>query len=223
MPLKALFVGGCPYSFHRLEPAQAPIRSALEPLGIDVAFSGLLHPDGGEAFTGDYSALTAESLSQYDLLILYTTGNERRGADVDAIRGFVAQGKALVGIHNATDSFTDDPAFVQFIGGRFRTHPAQLNIETEIVDKAHPITEGLEDFSVWDELYIFADYAPENVHLLAQTRSYAEEGVVPIAWTREEGAGRIFYISLGHNPSTLEDSSWRKFFQNGTEWALRRR
>lgn len=223
MPLQALFVGGCPYSFHRLEPAQAPIHAALEPLGIEVSFSGVFHPDGGEAFTGDYSALTKESLSRYDLLVLYTTGNDRRGADVEAIRDFVAGGKALVGVHNATDSFTDDPAFVKFIGGRFRTHPAQLNIQTEIADKAHPIMAGLEDFSVWDELYIFADYEAENVHLLAQTRSYPEEGVVPIAWTREEGAGRVFYISLGHNPSTLEDENWRRFFQNGTQWALGRR
>ena len=134
MALKALFVGGCPHSFHRMEPTQAPIQAVLEPLGLEVTFNGVWHPDGGEAFTGDYSALTAESLSQYDLLVLYTTGNERRGADVDSIRDFVAQGKALVGIHNATDSFTDDSNFVRFIGGRFRTHPAQLSIHAEIVD-----------------------------------------------------------------------------------------
>lgn len=223
MPLQALFVGGCPYSFHRIEPTEAPIRAALEPLDIEVTFDGIFHPDGGEAFTGDYSSLTTESLSQYDLVVLYTTGNDRRGADIEAIRNFVGAGKALVGIHNATDTFTDDPAFVSMMGGRFRTHPAQLSIQTEIVDSTHPITEGLEGFTVWDELYLFADYDPENVHLLAQTQSYAEEESVPIAWTREEGAGRIFYLSLGHTPSTLEDGNWRQFFQNGVEWALRRR
>jgi type 1 glutamine amidotransferase len=223
MSQKALFVGGCPAPYHRLEPAIPPVRSALESLGLAVVVAGIYHPDGSEDYTGDYSRLTQAHLSGYDLLVLYTTGKERHGADVAALIAWVESGKALVGIHNAADSFTDDADYVALLGGRFRTHPAQLDITTEIVDKRHSITIGLDTFTVLDELYLFSDYDPARVHLLAQTRSFDDNGPVPIAWTREQGAGRIFYLSLGHNPTTLEDAHWQTFFKQGVAWVLRQR
>ena len=222
MSQKALIVGGCPASYHRLEPAEPLLRSVLESLGLEVQTSGIFHPDGGEAYIGDYSAISSENLSQFDALVLYTTGATPMGADVEAITTFVESGKALIGIHNATDSFTQDTGFISLIGGKFRTHPAQLDITTEIVDTAHPITQGLDTFTVHDELYLFSDYSPDAVHLLAQTSSFDDNGngPIPIAWTREQGAGRVFYLSLGHNPSTLEDANWQKFFRQGVAWAL---
>ncbi len=221
MTRKALLAGGCPEPYHRIESAMPPVLAALEACGLDTTTSGVFHPDGTERFVGDYSALTAENLAQYDLLTLYTTGNERRGADVGAIVNWVESGRAFVGIHNAADSFTDDAAFVAMLGGKFRTHPAQLDIATEVVDAAHPIMQGVETFTVHDELYLFADYDPSRVHLLAQTHSYDDNGPVPVVWTREPGAGRMFYLSLGHNAQTLQDPHWQRLFRNGVRWALR--
>lgn len=220
---KILAVGGCPAPYHRFEPAEPPIRAALESLGLEVTSTGIYHPDGGNDFIGDYSAITDDTLKHYDALVLYTTGKERFGADADAILRFVEAGGALIGIHNAADTFTDHAGYVALIGGRFRTHPAQLDITTEIVDPYHPITQGLAAFTVHDELYLFADYDASRVHLLAQTHSFDDNGPVPIAWTRESGSGRVFYISLGHNPSTLADPGWQSFFKQGVEWTLRKR
>lgn len=222
MPQKALVVGGCPAPYHRLEPAEPPIRAALESLGLEVTVTGIYHPNDGEEFVGDYRALSAANLKNYDAVVLYTTGTDTHGADVSAIVDFVEQGKTLIGIHNAADSFTDVPAYVALIGGKFRTHPAQLDIAAEIVDAAHPITQGVGPFTVHDELYLFTDYDPARVHLLAQTRSFDDNGPVPLAWTREQGKGRVFYISLGHNASTQEDPNWQRFFRNGVKWALER-
>jgi type 1 glutamine amidotransferase len=223
MSQSALFLGGCPASYHRLEPVETPVRNLLESLGLKVTVSGIHHPDGGDAYVGDYSALTAENLKPYHLVVLYTTGAERHGADVQALVDFVEAGNSLVGLHNAADSFTKDPAFIALLGGKFRTHPAPLDITTEIVDRAHPITQGVNDFTLNDELYLFSDYDPARVHLLAQTRSYGDDGPIPIAWTREPGKGRVFYLSLGHRSETFANPDFLKFFKNGTEWALFRR
>lgn len=223
MPQRALLVGGCPATFHKLERAEPSVRACLEALGLAVAVTGMYHPDGKEPFVGDYAVLTDDGLKDVDVLVLYTTGRDRFGADSDAIVRFVESGRALVGIHNAADTFTDSEAYVRLIGGRFRHHPDQLDIAMEITDAEHPIMVGIEPFTVKDELYLFADYDPANVHLLAQTRSYDDNGPVPLSWTREQGAGRVFYVSLGHNQTTLEDPAWQQLFKNGVEWALRRR
>ncbi len=215
----AIFVGGCPHSFHRIEPAIGPLCSCLGAIGFETSVSGIFHPKGEEEYLGDYSALTAERLSEVDLVLLYTTGTEIRGADINALLTFVRKGGALAGIHCATDSFTDNPEYVHLIGGKFRTHPSQLDITTEIVDVSHPVTAGLSNFTLHDELYLFSDYDPSNVHLFAQTHSFDDNGPVPIAWTREEGKGRVFYVSLGHNSSTLENPDWQRLFMQGVQWA----
>ncbi len=216
---RALLVGGCPAPYHRLEPAEMPVRSALESLGLSVDVSGIYHPGGGDDWVGDYSIFASPFLENYDVVVLYTTGKDTHGADLAALQSWVEAGGALVGIHCATDSFTDNKAYIALMGGKFRTHPAQLDIELEIVDARHPIMAGIPPFTVHDELYIFDDYDSDNVDLLGQTRSFTDGGIVPITWTREPGNGRMFYVSLGHNPSTLEDANWQKLFSSGVEWA----
>ncbi len=219
MKHRALFVGGCPHSFHRIEPAIGPISSCLGALGFETTSSGIFHPNHAEAFVGDYESLTESNLKNMDLVVLYTTGKELRGADIQALIRFVSDGGALAGIHCATDSFTDDAEYIKLIGGKFRTHPAQLDITTEFVDTEHAITKGLDSFTLLDELYLFSDYDETRVHLLAQTTSYDDNGPVPLCWTRTEGKGRIFYLSLGHNHSTLENISWQTLFSRGVAWA----
>ncbi len=221
MKKRVLVVGGCPAPYHRFEPAEPSIRAALEELGLHPEFSGIYHPDGGDDFTGDYSAINDTTLQECGALVLYTTGAEEHGADVAAIGRFVERGGALIGIHNAADSFTQSPDYVRLLGGRFRTHPPQLSITVEFTDREHPITRGLEGFTVYDELYLFADYDPTRVHLLAQTRSFDDNGPVPVCWVRTQGEGRVFYLSLGHNPETLADASWKRLFQRGVTWAMR--
>ncbi len=222
MSLKALIVGGCPAPYHRLEPVKPLFEEIFNRMGIVPTITGILHPDGGDAWEGDYSALNGENLEKYDLLLLYTTGNNRFGADVEAVKKFVEGGKSLIGIHNASDTFTDNPDFISLLGGRFRHHPAQLDIKVEITDAEHPIVKGIKGFTVHDELYLFNDFHPERVHLLAQTRSYNDDdnGPVPICWTREQGKGKVFYLSLGHNPSVIADPKWQDLFMNGVKWSL---
>lgn len=224
---RALYIGGCKAPYHRLEPTIEPIRSALSEIGVSADVTGVYHPDGGDDCTGDYTALNRQNLAAYDALVMFTTGYGM-GEDVDAVLDFVRSGKPLIGIHCAGDTFADRDDFVAALGGKFRTHPAPLDIAVEFVDRTHPITEGLEPFTVHDELYLFQAYDPSRVHLLAKTNSFEDPagaesphpGGIPIAWTRQEGRGRVFYLSLGHFPDVMADPNWRKLFQRGVTWAL---
>ncbi|MEI6432887.1 MAG: ThuA domain-containing protein [bacterium] len=222
MSSRVLFVGGCIHTFHLLEPAIPHVIHAMEAIGAETQVTGIFHQDGGSDYTGDYSALNAETLKEFDAVTLFTTG-KAMGADIDALLTFVRGGGALIGIHCAADSFTDNAEYIAAIGGKFRTHPAPLEVEVEFTDTEHPITQGLKPFTVLDELYLYNDYHPERVHLLAQTRSYDGEGTdpIPVCWTRTEGEGRVFYLSLGHFPEAMASEGWQALFQRGVRWALR--
>ncbi len=223
--VRALLVGGCAASYHLLEPVVAPIGTVLEQAGFAVEVAGIRHPEGPDGpLSGDYSALTESGLRGISLVVLYTTGRGH-GEDVGALRGFVERGGALVGIHCAADSFTDNPDWVAMLGGAFRTHPAPLEISVDLVRPEHPVLAGVDPFTVRDELYLFRDFDPSNVELLLETSSAqdpAQPGPIPVCWVREPGEGRVVYLSLGHFPEVMEHPSWQRLLANGVGWAVRR-
>ena len=66
----------------------------------------------------------------------------------------------------------------------------------KIADKSSPVTSGLEDFDIQDELY-------SNMQMLPDVKPLATidyKGTTwPVAWTWTYGKGKVFHTSLGHN------------------------
>ena len=205
MPRRALLLGGMTTGFHQFWINGPALRDILQGAGFDTFLSE------------DLEVLASPGLARYDLLVNLTTGRRLEPEQEQGLLGFVRRGKGLVGIHNATDTFTACPEYVAAIGGRFRTHPAQLDIEVEYTDPSHPVVEGLPTFTVHDELYLM-DWDPARVHLLAQTHSHQGQAV-PVCWVRQEGAGRVFYLSLGHNRTTYDVPTFREWVARGARWA----
>ena len=222
MSKRALFVGGCTAPWHRIAGSAPHIEKALLDLGYAPEVSGIFQIGNTDEHTGDYSAINAQKLAETEILVLHTTG-DAQGADLDALKTWIKHGGALVAVHCAADSFKDDVEWIAMLGGSFRHHPDQLGVTVEIVDTAHPITQGVVGFTVHEELYLFANYNPANVHLLAETPSYDEDDgkPIPVAWTTEPGQGRIFYLSLGHNPDVMATEQWQTLFKNGVKWATK--
>lgn len=208
MPIRTLLLGGMTTGFHQFWINGPALRDVLAAHGCEVYMSE------------DLEVLASPGLTAaYDLLVNLTTGRRLTPAQEAGLLGFVRGGRGLCGIHNATDTFKDSAAYISAIGGRFLHHPPQLDIEVEFVDADHPVTRGLPAFRLRDELYIM-EWDPGRVHLLAETRSH-EGRAVPLAWVREEGAGRVFYLSLGHNRSTYDVPEFREWVGRGARWAAR--
>jgi type 1 glutamine amidotransferase len=200
---KVLLLGGLTTAYHNFAELGPVITAALEPAGFQV------DP------TEDLDALNAESLAGYAAVFNFTTDRDISDVQWNALSSFVKNGGGYIGIHNATDTFENRPEALRLIGGHFLHHPAQLEIPVEIVDGAHPVTEGVEPFTLFDELYIMETW-PEDYQLLARTDA---EGGQPIAWVRTEEKGRVFYLSLGHNAHCFDDPNYTKLFRRGAQWA----
>jgi type 1 glutamine amidotransferase len=156
-----------------------------------------------------------EELGSYDLVVFYYTVGEITDAQRDGLTNFVKSGKGFVGIHSAADSFRDDPAFRHFIGGFFVTHPRFRSYQVSVVDPENPITKDLEEFMVEDEQYI-TDYDP-RVDVLC-TALYKGKAM-PVAWTKEWGEGKVFYLALGHNPDACQHEMFSLLLTRGAKWA----
>jgi len=163
----------------------------------------------------DLDALVAPNLDAYDLIVFYYTVGEISDAQKNGLLNHIASGKGYVGVHSAADSFRGCPEYRAMVGGHFVTHPRYREYQVSIVDSEHPITEGLDEFTVTDEQYI-TDYDP-RVHVLASALWKGD--AMPVAWTKSWGDGRVFYLALGHDAKACKHEMFPILLQRGALWA----
>ncbi|MBM3237282.1 ThuA domain-containing protein [Candidatus Poribacteria bacterium] len=163
----------------------------------------------------DLDVLIAPNLDPYDLIVFYYTVGEISDAQKNGLLNFVASGKGYAGFHSAADSFRGCPEYRALVGGHFITHPHYREFQVSVVDPEHPITKGITEFMVKDEQYIL-DYDP-RVHILCSALWKGDK--MPVAWTKSWGKGRVFYLSLGHDPAAARHEMFQLLLQRGALWA----
>ena len=212
----------------------ASIPYALEALRQLGEVTGAYTAEASE----DLAVFSPSRLAAYDAVVFdNSTHLSPSAAQRAALLGFVRGGKGLVGLHAASDSFYTWPEGQALLGGIFNSHPwtATDTVAVKIDDPSSPLTAafGGQGFWVRDEIYqIDGPYSRERVHvLLSLDMSRPEnarkpEDIVradqdfPIAWIRNEGQGRVFYSSLGHNPEIYRTPQLLQHYLDGIQFAL---
>jgi hypothetical protein len=174
-----------------------------------------------------------QDLTGYDLIVVgwtqaLTTEDLSDRAEQRLLQA-VVQGTGFAGWHGMTASFRASLPYNFLCGGAFVEHPGGEGVEVpydvEIVDHDHEVTQGVEDFQVASEqYYMLVDPA---VHVLASTTFTGEhmwwlDGVqMPVAYVKNWGEGRVFYVSVGHLPKDLEAPQMARLVRQGLAWAAR--
>jgi uncharacterized protein len=171
------------------------------------------------------SYLDEEKMRSLDLVVqVWSMGeisNEQEKGLLEAVKG----GVGLAGWHGGlADSFRNNPNYQFMIGGQFVAHPGGIvEYQVNIADREDPITAGLEDFRVRSEQY-YVHVDPHNEVLATTTfggehAPWIEGAVVPVAWKKRWGEGRVFYCSLGHTAGDFDVPEIRKIVERGMLWA----
>jgi uncharacterized protein len=182
--------------------------------------------------------MSAQALQKYDAIIFANTTGDLPLPDNDAFLDWIKSGKGFVGMHSATDTFPGFPGYTEMIGGHFKTHAAQLEVQPINQDPECPACAHLpKGWKVFDEIYQMKDFDPAKVHGLLTLDKKPDvkdpsPGEYPIAWCKEYGKGRVFYTSLGHredvwdpnwpdrkNPKEVAEA-YQKHILVGIKWAL---
>lgn len=170
---------------------------------------------------------TAEALKNYDGVVFASTTGELPLADREAFLNWIKAGNAFIGIHAAADTFHKYPPFIEMIGGEFKTHGPQVEVECLVEDAAHPATKHLgKSQKVFDEIYEYKNYNRERVHMLLALDKHPnpkmnkEPGYFPLAWCHMYGKGRVFYTALGHREDVIEAEWYKRHVDGGIQWAL---
>ncbi len=178
--------------------------------------------------------LVPEFLKDFDGVYFANTTADIGIPDLGAFLDWIKSGKAFMGSHSAGDTLKSsdlkgDMRFVEMLGGQFRGHHAQCEIDPIVEDTKHPATAHLNgSYKVKDEIYLFKDWDRTKCRSLLfmdkgpndNSKEAGVPGDYPVAWVKKHGKGKVFYTSLGHREDVWESETYRQHILGGIRWAL---
>lgn len=168
--------------------------------------------------------MSLEKLKNVDAVIFANTTGDLAIPDKDGFIRWIEAGHALIGMHSGSDTFHGFPAYTKALGGEFKTHGAQVQIDAYNLDPSHPATKSLGPiYTVFDEIYQFQNFKREEVHGLLTLDKHPNTlvpGDYPVAWCKSVGNGKVFYTSLGHREDVWTSEAYQKHILGGLRWSL---
>jgi type 1 glutamine amidotransferase len=200
----------------------------------------------------DSTLITPELLKDLDVMMFYTTGAIECGAEEaphkapadewvkkdeklqiseanwKAFDAWLKSGKAMVGIHSATDTGGNFKPYWSMINGTFIGHPWTNNMMVSFTnhEPAHPaVAMWPAEFAFKEEIYHYKNYDPAMVRILLsinmEKTDLKDAHMVPVSWVRDVEKGRLFYTNLGHNESTWANPLYKQHLLAGLKWAAK--
>jgi type 1 glutamine amidotransferase len=173
--------------------------------------------------TEDLSALSAETLGGYDVIMFALTSGELPLSALQkrVLIDFVSSGHGFIGVHSATDTLYEWPDYGRLVGAYFKDHPWTQQGTVVVEDASHPASAGLGDrFSLLEEFYTFQENPRGRVQVLLRldAASVGSTGDYPLAWAQAFGAGRAYYNALGHFSETWTDPRFQRQLAGAIRW-----
>jgi type 1 glutamine amidotransferase len=208
------------YGGHGFE--EKPFFAMFDALG-DVQYTkaplpqsaGLLKP----GLENDYDVIV-----RYDMVAEFTPDQEK------AFVQLLHRGIGLVALHHNLGAHRQWAEYTKIIGGKYcfgecqeegktfgpSAYQHDQDLKVAVADREHPITRGLADFAIHDEVYNHC-YVARDVHVLLTTNHAKNDP--KIAWAHEYGKSRVFYFQLGHDSQTWKNAAYPEILARGIRWA----
>ena len=167
------------------------------------------------------------AIADLSLIVPIITMSKIEKDELANLTGAVREGVGLAGFHGGMcDAFRDAVDYQFMTGGQWVAHPGNvIDFRVNVAKPDDPVMAGIGDFDYRSEQY-YMHVDPSN-EVLATTTFTGEhapwiDGVVmPVAWKRRHGKGRVFYSALGRVASEFAVPQMRTILKRGLLWAAR--
>lgn len=183
--------------------------------------------------------LSAATLQPYKVLVIdYSNYIPTRGPawppqTRQAYLDFLSGGGGVVAFHVTAGSFPEWPEFQQSIGietSRAISHGPYHSFRVQSGESGHPIMAGVPaGFDQWGEIYnglrllpsarVLATAFDDPGNCASPAGPCGSGKREPILWTYQQGAGRAFVTTLGHDLRSITKPEFRATFVRGVDWA----
>jgi len=183
-----------------------------------ITHAEVVHPKANQMYA-------SPEIDAYDAIVFYDMVQEITEDQQRAFINLLNKGKGMVFLHHSLVSYQHWDEFEKIIGGRYyleakgdvdaSTYKHDVNIPVKITDPEHPVTNGLTDFDIHDEVYNQYSVLPSSHALISTTHPESEE---IIGWANKYGKSKIVYIQLGHDHYAFENDNYRKLLKQAINW-----
>jgi uncharacterized protein len=206
-PLRVLFLGHDQERPHPTPALYTLLASPLARRGIQ-----LTHVNTPA------EALSAQKLAHYDGLLIYGNHKSIAPEQEKALVEFVEAGKGLIALHSASEMFAESARYGPLLGASVPSHAEGEEFTVQFAQPSHPVLQGLQPFSTWDQPYVHGKHLTAGRTVLME-RAHAG-GREPWTWVRTQGKGRVFYTAYGHDARTWGNPNFHKLIENAVVWAV---
>jgi len=165
----------------------------------------------------------------YDVLLVHFKNYctpKRNAAMQTNLEKFVTEGGGLFVFHFGCGAFEDWAGFEKLAGRvwdpKLPAHDPYGRFPVRIIDKTHPITKDIGNFEIQDELYTCLRDSKIPIRVLAEAVSTVDGKTHPMAFVLENGKGRTFHTTLGHDDKSLSAVGFQTMIKNALVWCAKR-
>jgi type 1 glutamine amidotransferase len=164
-------------------------------------------------------------LFNYDVVLLYDSPTHISDEQKARFLQLFDKGIGVIVLHHAYLSYPMWDEYERISGGKYvyqneqmingitsSTYKGDVDIPVTVAAK-HPVTVGLSDFVLRDELY-------SNMHMRNNSKPLLKNGDQWLAWYRTEKKSRVVGTILGHG--CFDDPNFRKVMAQSIRWVAKK-
>jgi type 1 glutamine amidotransferase len=163
----------------------------------------------------------------FDAVVFYDMPKIISEAEKNNYYKLLKLGKGMVFLHHSQCSYQDWEGYKTIVGGKYHeeknspqtsTYQHDVKFTVKISDSKHPVTRGLKDFEILDEVYGNTEVLPSVTPLLTTDHQLSSK---TIGWTHEIEKSRIVYIQPGHDKNAYENVQYRRLLKQAIQFVSR--
>lgn len=133
-------------------------------------------------------------------------------------------GKGMVFLHHSQCSYQNWSEYKTIVGGKYHeeqntpmssTYQHDVTFTVNIANPYHPVTRGLKDFEILDEVYGNTEVLPSVTPLL--TTDHPQSSKI-IGWVHQIEKSRIVYIQPGHDKNSYFNPNYQRLVRQAIEY-----
>ena len=162
----------------------------------------------------------------YDAVVFYDMPKTISEAEKETFYKLLKFGKGLVFLHHSQCSYQQWDEYKSIVGGKYHeeknsvqtsTYQHDVRFSIKIADPKHPVTKGIKDFEILDEVYGNTEVLPEVTPLL--TASHPQSSTV-IGWSYKKDRSRIVYIQPGHDKNAYFNPNYQQLVRQAIAYVV---
>lgn len=176
-----------------------------------------------------FDLFASDKMREYSAIVFYDMIRQTDDVHKNNFHKIFERGIGCVFLHHSIVSHQDWDEYENILGGRYyeksykdegkiygpSTYKHDQDFNVIIIDSNHPITKGMQDFPLHDEIYINYKIHKYVVPILKSDN--CESGKY-IGWTNVYKKSRVVYLQPGHDHLTFENKNFRTLVKNSIYW-----